>query len=168
MVEAHDHASCYTNYTRNKKEAGGDGGREYDENDVLYEIAEKAAYEELFDRIGNVIIPNKTIVPVASLTERLDASMSRQEQALKTSARKNMRRRLESQFMEAIHIFPNGSGKLLLVPQSITVQDVVLENQNLSRELKVWKTILTDANKIIDQASSQIRDKIKTEMKATS
>lgn len=94
-AEAHDHASCYTNYTRSKKEAGGDGGREYDENDVLYEIAEKAAYE-LFDRIRNVIIPNKTIVPVASLTERLDASRSRQGQALKTSARKNIRRMLES------------------------------------------------------------------------
>ena len=55
---------------------------------MLSEIAEKAACEELFDRIRNVINPKEIIVPVASLKERLDASMSRHGQALKISARK--------------------------------------------------------------------------------
>ena len=44
----------------------------------------------------------------------------------------------------------------------------MLENQNLVRELKVWKTKLADDNKVIDQASLKIREAIKSEMKATS
>lgn len=94
-AEAHYHASCYRNYTRSKGEASAE--KEECDEDVLYEEAEKVAYAELLDRIRDVIIPNKIIVPVTSLTESLDASMSRQGQALKTSAKKNIRRRLESQ-----------------------------------------------------------------------
>ena len=44
----------------------------------------------------------------------------------------------------------------------------MLENQNLVRELKVWKTKLADDNKVIDQASLKIREAIKSEMKETS
>ena len=93
--------------------------------------------------------------------------MSEPGQALKGSVKKNTRRKLESHFKEAIKIFPNYSGKPLLVPHNVSIQDVVLEKQSLSRELEVWKASITNVNKIIDQASSQIREAIRSEMEAT-
>lgn len=68
---------------------------------------------------------------------------------------------------DAVSILANNSGKLLVVPQNISVQDVVLENENLVRKLKVWKTKLADDNKVIDQAYLKIREAIKSEIKAT-
>lgn len=84
--------------------------------------------------------------------------MSSKGEALKSATKKNIRRRLESQLGSSIHIFQNDSGKLLLVPDSLSFKDVLLDNDNdnLRKELAIWKVKLTDANNITDQASSQI------------
>ena len=133
-----------------------------------YDVAESVAYAELFAYIRNVIIPNKIITPVACLTERLESAMSRQNQVLSISAKKNIRRRLEGQFSGVGDIIANNSGKLLFIPSIISLKDVVLENENLKKELQVWKEKSTDPNKIIDRASLYIRETIKSEMKASS
>jgi len=95
--------------------------------------------------------------------------MSSKGEALKSGTKKNIRRRLESELGNSIHIFPNDSGKLLLVPDSLSFKDVVLDNDNdnLCKELAIWKVKLPDANNITDQASSQIREVIRREMKPT-
>ena len=93
--------------------------------------------------------------------------MSSKGEALKSTTKKNIRRRLESQLGSSIHIFPNDSGKLLLVPDSFSFKGVVLDNDNLRKELAIWKVKLTDANNITDQASPQIREVIRREMKPT-
>ncbi len=62
--------------------------------------------------------------------------------------------------LDSVQIFPDDKGKLLMVPDSVSLQDVVLENQGLRRELEIWKAKVTDFNKIIDQTSSQIRSAI--------
>ena len=64
-------------------------------------------------------------------------------------------------------MFPDNKGNLLMVPDSVSLQDVVLENQGLRRELEIWKAKVTDFNKIIDQTSSQIRSAIKEDMAPT-
>jgi hypothetical protein len=54
-----------------------------------------------------------------------------------------------------------------MVPDSVSLKDVVLENQTLHKELKVWKAKSTNFNKSIDQTSSQIRSAIKHDMTPT-
>ena len=54
-----------------------------------------------------------------------------------------------------MHIFPDDRGWLLMVPDSVTLQDVVLENQSQKRELKIWNSKATNINKITDQASAK-------------
>ena len=54
-----------------------------------------------------------------------------------------------------------------MVRDNVTLQDVVLEVQNLRNELEIWKTKVSECNKIIDQVSSKIRSEIKEDMKPT-
>lgn len=93
--------------------------------------------------------------------------MSSKGDALKTATKKNICTRLESELGNSIHIFQNDSGKLLLVPNSLSFKDFVLDNYNLRKELAIWKVKQTDANKITDQASSQIQEVIRRDMKPT-
>ena len=73
---------------------------------------------------------------------------------LRDSTRKHIHRTLKYELGDSVQIFPDNKGKLLMVPDSVSLQDVVLENH---RELEIWKAKVTDFNKIIDQTSSQIR-----------
>ena len=93
--------------------------------------------------------------------------MSSKGEALKTASKKTIRRRLESELGNSIHIFSNDSGKLLLVPDSLLFKNAVLDNENLREELAIWKVKLTDANGITNQASSQIREVIRRDLKPT-
>ena len=56
---------------------------------------------------------------------------------------------------------------MLLVADSLLFKDVVLDNDNLHKELAIWKVKLSDANKVTDQASSQILEVIRRDMKPT-
>ena len=172
-AEAHYHASCYKSYANIKtKEHDHLDGKEVENTTeitgtLLYEVAEVGAYAQLFHYIRNEVIPNKMVVPVAQLTEKLETFMSCKGEVLKTATKKNIRRRLESELGDSVHIFANDSGKLLLVPDSLSFKDVVLDNENRRKELAIWKVKLTDANKITDQASSQIREAIRRDMTPT-
>ena len=89
---------------------------------------------------------------MTALTEKLELMMqSRGVSVLKDSTKKHIRRKLESELENYIHIFTAANGQLILVPDSVTLQDVVLENQSLKNELKVWKMKSTSMDKIIDQ-----------------
>ena len=86
---------------------------------------------------------------------------------LRDSTRKHIHRTLKYELEDSVQIFPDNKGKLLMVPDSVSLQDVVLENQGLRRELEIWKAKVTDFNMIIDQTSSQIRSAIKKDMAPT-
>ncbi|KAG0714704.1 hypothetical protein GWK47_001513 [Chionoecetes opilio] len=164
-AEAHYHASCYRNYTRNKEDSNENEEEKVTDEFILYHKVEGEAYQELFEYIREDIIPNKRIIPVTSLTTKLESLMlSGGVNLLKDSTKKNMHRRLKSELGGAVEYFSDDKGKLLMVPCCVSLKDVVLENQNLHRELKLWKAKSTDINKIIDQTSSHIRTAIKKDM----
>ena len=80
---------------------------------------------------------------------------------------KNIHRRLQTEFKDSVHIFPDDKRRLLLVPDRVSLQDVVLENQCLLRELDNWKSKVTNFNNITDQSSAKIRSVIKEDMNLT-
>lgn len=165
-AEAHYHISCYKMYTKTdeKKVENDNGTDEYER----YHTIEDEAYAELFEYIRTNVIPNKRITPLTVLSARLESHMlTGGVRLLKDSTRKNMHRKLKSELGDSVDIFPDDKGKLLIVPDSVSVRDVALENQALRSELEVWKTNSADANKVIDQASVRIRDAIKRSMTPT-
>ena len=155
-AEAHYHRSCYRNYTRAKSEnEGGDSC-------TLYQKIERESYAKLFEYIRTDIFPNKKIVAIVSLTTKLESFMlaSGIEQ-VHDSTKKHIHRKLVSELEGSVQIFPDDKGKLLMVPNTVTLRDVVVENQILDRELAIWKGKMTDLDKIVDQTASQIRTSIK-------
>ena len=162
-AEAHYHISCYKKYTvkvtANKKKA--------DDGEDTYQIVEKQAFANLFEFIRTDVIPNKRIVSVTSLTSKLESFMLSGEVkfALRDSTRKHVRRRLESEFLDSIRIFQDAKGKLLLVPDNVTLQEVAIEVQSLRSELEIWQEKVSNCIRIIDQASSKIRSEIKENTK---
>jgi len=74
--------------------------------------------------------------------------------------RKHIHRQLVAELGSSVQIFPNDKRKLLMVPDSVTLRDVVVENQILQREVTIWKDKLTDSNKILDQATTQMNQEI--------
>jgi len=74
---------------------------------------------------------------------------------------------MESELRNSIKIFPDSKGKLLLVPENVSVEDVVLKNQIIQKELRVLKDNSKDVTTLIDQASLHIRSCIRQDMKPT-
>ena len=107
------------------------------------------------------------IVQVTSLVSKVEYFILAGGVTLRGSTKKHIRRHLESELGNSVDIFPDDKGKLLMVPHTVSLRDVVIENQALHRELKVWRDKSTNINNIIDQTSSYIRSIIKQEMTAT-
>ena len=163
-AEVHYHVSCYKDYTRimKKSDYKADG-------DEIYKNIERQAYEKLFKYIRTDIIPQKMIVQVGTLVKKLESFMLDDGVTLlKDSSKKHIRRNLEAQLGKSVDIFPDDKGKLLMVPDSVSLRDVILENQILERELKVWRAKSTNFNNLIDHTSSHIRIIIKEKMPSTS
>ena len=138
------------------------------DHDEQYRHIEKAAYESLFEHIRTNIIPDKQIVTVASLTHQIETFMiSSGIEHLHDSTKKHIRRKLESELGNSIKIFQDSKGKLLLVPENVSLEDVVLQNQIIQKELRVLKDKSKDVNTLIDQASLHIRSCIRQDMKPT-
>ena len=81
------------------------------------------------------------------------------------STRKKIRRKLESEFEDSVHMFVDDKGWLLMVTDSTTLQDIVLENQSLQRVFKILKSKVTNINNITNQASGRIRSIIQEDTK---
>ena len=114
-AEAHYHCSCYKIYIKVKTKE-----REHEcektDRDEWYQIVEKEVYAKLFDYIRTDIIPNKIIVPVTSLTMKLESFMlSGGFELLRDSTRKHIHRTLKYQLADSVQIFPDNKGKLLVV-----------------------------------------------------
>jgi len=163
-AEAHYHASCYRDYTRPAPGLDTEPAPSQ-ENDIYLEKQDES-YAELFHYIRTDIVPNKQIVRVTTLTEKLRTMMSaRGIHSLTESTKKHLRRKLEQELGDCIQIFADTKGKLVVVPDCITMQDIVSEYCDMERELKTWKDKSTNISKIIDQSSSFLRATIKDEKK---
>ena len=78
-AEAHYHVSCYKNYTRDgtkipvyKDESNRENEKDGSE---LYQAIEKEAYRNLLEYIRTDVIPSKKVIPMTSLTSKLESFM---------------------------------------------------------------------------------------------
>ena len=83
---------------------------------------------------------------VTSLTSKLASFMLSGEVkfALRDSTQKHVRRRLQSELLDSIRIFQDAKGKLLLIPDNVTLQEVAIEVQSLRSELEIWQEKVSD------------------------
>ena len=119
-AEAHYHISCYRNYTRDSTKTSenkekGNEGKETGGGDLYQEI-ECEAFTNLLEYIRTDIIPNQKVVPMTSLTSKLETFMlSGGIERMTDSTRKHIRRRLESDLGRSIDVFTDDKGKLRMI-----------------------------------------------------
>ena len=161
-AEAHYHRSCYRNYTRTNTKT-----KEIDtseENRNHYSEVEQESYEELIRYIKVSVIPNQQIVPLTSLTEKLQSIMILKGiHEVKDYTKKNIKRNIVRYLKNSISIYPDSKGKLLVVHHTVTVKNLIKENQNLQAEIEHWKT-RSNINNLLDLASNHLRNKIKNDL----
>ena len=101
VAEAHYHGSCYRNYARSTA-----GNKELDtseENHNLYGDMEHDSYGDLVKDIKTTVITYKQIVPLASLTNKLQSAMKLkgvQEVKDSTKNKKNKTKKYHKEYTE--------------------------------------------------------------------
>ena len=123
-AEAHYHNSCYRYYNWNTKhyQESRKASKDEDEGEIAYNMAENEAVTNLIAFIRNEMLPNKQNVPVATFASKMESFMHSLGFTVNDSTKKHIKRRLNSLVGDIIHIYKNDSGKLLVVPDSMTAR----------------------------------------------
>ena len=161
-AEAHYHRSCYRLYTRDAEQGDADEEQEEDE----YDVAVRHSYRELFQFIRMELFPDPKVMMMTEVASRLLASLeSFGVDRVQDSTKKHIRRTLEQEFGESLHILQDNNGKLLVYPDSLTIQELVRENQSLKKELKTLRMSTGDPQVQLCKAAKQLRADIKAKAK---
>ena len=156
-TEAHYHRSCYRDYTRPEKiqddQAAGINQEELD--------PEQEVFFDLFQYIRAEVMENQLVVSMTELPRKLESFyQSRGVDELSDSTKKHMRRKIAAEFGSALDIFPDDKGKLLIVSENLSRQEIVKANVLLKQELEILKSTSTESKKVIDQCATYIRHSI--------
>ncbi|KAG0728125.1 hypothetical protein GWK47_033150 [Chionoecetes opilio] len=137
-AEAHYHRSCYRFYTRGETSQQKDAVSADDKEDEdIYEAAVSQSYSELFHYIRMELSGTPKVLMMTDVTSRLVAPMkSFGVDQVQDSTKKHLRQRIEKEFGGFLHIIQDHNGKLHIYPDSLTVQELVRENQSLKKQLK--------------------------------
>ena len=161
-AEGHYHRSCYRIYTKEEVVQKEASVTEDDEAEAQYEAAVNESYNELFLFIRTELFSNPQVVTMTELTARVIASMNSNGIAqVRESTKKHLRRKLESEFAGSLHIFPDGKGKLLIIPDNLSIMEVAKENLSLRLELQKLKS--ASAQDVIAKAAIKLRSDIKSQ-----
>ena len=158
-TEGHYHKSCYRSYTRGESEVNR-GFHDVEENaDDLYHRAESEALEELFSYIRNQLLPCQDILPMATLRQRFEESMSSHGVSkVNNSSRKNLRRKVEKELGQSVQICCDDNGKLLVYADSLSKNELVKKIHALRVELDAMRA---QSVELVAKAALFIRNEIK-------
>ena len=111
-AEGHYHGYCYRLYTKEECRASSGADTEQEDAETRYDTAVEQAYNELFSFIRNEVFANPQVLPMTDLTARLVTCLySLGVVKARDSTKKHIRRKLESEFGEALHISPQRQRK---------------------------------------------------------
>lgn len=160
-AEGHYHTSCYKLYTKGESSSSfGVGEKQEESEDAEYQEAEKQAYEELFLYIRNELLPNPEVLALTDLTSRLERSMNLLGfTQIKPSTKKHVCHKLESELEGSLHFVPNDKGKLLLYPDSLSVDNLAKQAHRMKQDLQDTMTVIS--GDVLPKAAMQLRNQIK-------
>ncbi|KAI0207394.1 hypothetical protein LSAT2_007927, partial [Lamellibrachia satsuma] len=86
---------------------------------------------------------------IFTMKKLLDAIIAKQNTIMnflgivqvKDTTKKHTRRKLESEFGGALHLFPGVKGKLFLYPDNLSMCELAKDNQSLKTELHTLKSL---------------------------
>lgn len=108
------------------------------------------------------MIQNCVIIELVQLSDMLKGWMleSGVEQ-IKPSTITHLRRRLSTKFGESLHMVQSDSNKVIVYPDSITRDQLVLSNHRLQKEVDALRASRSHPGEILKDVASQIRQSVK-------
>ena len=161
-AEAHYHNSCYRNFTRGEKSEAATPSVENNEQQ-LYQQAVQNAYNMLFQHVRNTLFSAPEVIKLTSLTEMLVNLMSMLgyiDDEVLPQTKKQIRRRLESEFGESLHFVKTAEGKVLIYPDNLTMESLAKENNELKNQLESVSHEC-EVKAVLTKSASHIRSDIK-------
>jgi hypothetical protein len=153
--EVHYHKSCYRAYTRGVKHSIDPVSVDTDP----YGEAEIKAYDMLFTYVRCDLFSNPRVIRMTDLTHKLTQYMQTLGfEDIKDHTKKHIRRKLESEFGDSLCIISD-TGKLLVIPDNLTREDLAKENAALNKKLEMQKD--DEMEKILLRAALYLRDEVK-------
>ena len=163
-AEGHYHRSCYREYTRNRESRAGDplATSSGDPKVDHYQEMEKRCFDKLFAFVRDSIFEKPHVVRLTDLTQRLvDWLVKEEVDEVKLSTKKHILRKLNAEFGDSLHVVHETNGRVLLYPDNLTMDDLVMENQSLKDELHVLKQNTSNTDGLIAKVSTILRNDIK-------
>ncbi len=157
-AEAHYHRSCYRSYTRAVKSSASVSQPQ----DVNYQEAECKAYSDLYHYIRTEILMHPEVIQLTDPTAKLTHFMQLNGVSeIKDSTKKHIRRNLEAEFKDILHIFPDTASRLLVMPDSLDRFALARQNYQLMQELDTLKDQLAKQSSDVHRAAAHLRSEIK-------
>ena len=161
-AEAHYHKTCYRDYTREYYTQPRNKSATVEDGDRTYADAEDDAYQMLFANIRDDLFPNPRVLTMVDLTENLVLYMKAHGvEEVRASTKKHIRRKLQGKFGESLLIFPDHSGKLLVIPDNLKITALAAEQMRMKGKLNSLKEGNSDPLQLIRKAAVYIRAELK-------
>ena len=155
------HKSCYKIYTKNFVREKHN--RDCDPEEAKYQEIQKEAYQQLFSHIRETIFNEPQAVKLTKLTDKLLDIMEVlgcNRNDIQPQIKKHIRRKLEGEFGESLHFLQSSNGRVLVYPDSLSLEILVIESVQLKE--KLFQSPTSDEKMHdIKSAASYIHDDIK-------
>ena len=163
-AETHEHRSCYRQYTKVSSTSAEVSKQNENSIDRPYDNAEMAASVKLFNYIRNDIFVNKSIMEFSKLNERLQPFLLDSGiQELKPFTSKHLRRKLENEFKDTLHMIQTESNKVVVYPDNLTRVELALICFNLEKEVTLLRHCprevgVTDVARMATKVRQSVKD----------
>ena len=159
-AEAHYHKSCYKSYTRSRPERDLPETQNEKDSDRQYSQKESEAYESLFEFVRGDLFARPRIIEMTKLCDVLESNMKcLGVELILQHTKKHLRRKLETEFGDAIEIIATDKGKLLFIPNNLSKAMLVKENFQMAAQLKSHQS--GETMQIFKQCALKMRAEVK-------
>ena len=154
VAEAHYHKTCYRDYTREYYSQPSNKSATVEDGDRTSADLEDDAYEMLFGNTRDDFFQNPRVLTMVELTASLVLYMKAHgAEEVQASTKKHIRRKLQGEFGESLLIFPDDTGKLLVIPDNLKITTLAAEQMRMKGELNSLKRGNTDPLQLIRKAA---------------
>lgn len=161
-AEGHYHRTCHRHYTNLKESDKGEESEEDDDSD--YVKAESRALSRMFGYIRNDLFKNNDIIELSKLSEMLRGwILESGVKEVKLSTTKHIRRKLNDEFGNSLLTIQTESNRVLVYPDSLTREELVLSNYRLQKEVNILKAAhsnITSAKEVACEIRQSVKKKL--------
>ena len=126
-----------------------------------YTEAEFNAFSRLCDYIRNELFQSNNIIELAQLSDMLRGWMLESGVIeIKPSTITHLRK-LSVEFGDSLHLIQNESNKVIVYPDSLTRDQLVLSNHRLQKEVNVLRASRSHIGESLKDVASEIRQSVK-------